>query len=77
MLHRHHKNDSCIKMGSDESHLKKNQYFMFVHIEVILDQKKHHAQKYEFSHRTMKNWFDNISDNISSIQNISYIVVSI
>ena len=57
---------------------------MSVHLEVILDAHKTKQKQtynyylYSFSHRTvMNNRFDNISDNISVIQNISYIVVSI
>ena len=54
---------------------------MSVHIEVTLD-KNTNNNKYiiiiyaNFPHRTMNNQFDNISDNISIRQNISYIVVS-
>ena len=59
-----------------------NQYFMSVHIVVMLDKKKRKKFQfnfylYYFSHRTMNNRFDNVSENISIIQNISYIVVNI
>ena len=56
-------------------------YFMSVLIEVILDKNKKHKHIIILfiliSHRTMNNRFDNINNNNSIIQNISYIVVSI
>ena len=52
-------------------------YFMSVYIEVILDKQTNKILFILISDRTMNNQLDNISDNISIIQNISYIVVSI
>ena len=50
---------------------------MSVYIEVILDKQTNKILFILISDRTMNNQLDNISDNISIIQNISYIVVSI
>ena len=52
-------------------------YFMSVYIEVILDKQTNKILFILISHWTMNNRLDNISDNISIIQYISYIVVSI
>ena len=55
--------------------------FMSVHHRGDIRQKQkaktYNYYLYKFSHRAMKNRFDNISNNIINIQNISYIVVSI
>ena len=51
-----------------------NQYFMSVHIKVILDQKKNSSK---CTPMTMNNQFNDMIDNTGIIQNISYVVASI